>query len=863
MLVHIGRFRAPEHQPIHTMLAITIADLVIQMGAAWPGAVGGLFERFGANVEGYETLLDVLRMLPEENMNQKLMTDTDKRNANTEQLTQSTSQVVQFLTTLQCPSTLAKKKVLECFLSWIKFTTLQVNEIAQNPLLPQCFQIISEGSELSETATDIVIEVLQMTCQDLHMPTIRVVLPLIVGLRARFDSLLSRGVEAAIEQDPDGLQQICRVYVETGECLVPLIMEQITNPEMLGILQVILRCTDLPLERISSIPLEFWHRLADEVRRHPEQHVKIDQFSAIYVELLGVMIRRCSMSEYADPFQVDDDVVAYRSRLLGLAEDCMAILTPNATLEHVLKWLDEGKSQGVAVQEAHFFCLTAVGPRADVRDESVLWQLIQSLPLLIGQSVQEDNEAAMLHFTKKTAIELLGSLWKWVRSRPVLLRPALDMISGLLMVPTVTGAPENILERVKQVQQTASMAFKDICFGGADSLQDFVPNLTQLYIGTMALPIRMHLFVVEGVITVVANIKDDVPFRNGLEQLVTPLVTGVATERSNPVVVSEILDRLTTIIRQIRCPDQSTPKATSLGTMILNTIWPLIRDTLAAHPGDAKVVEKSCRVLKHSMRCVPDIFKPKVVEVASVLVPAFQQQQHSSYLYSAEILANTYASDPEVVPILTTLFHALSSTGLSFLMAAQDRLHEITELVEDYYGMFERYLRYAPAIVLEAPTLVPTLQLWQVAIFVQQKDAIEAIIAFIEAVLGLIAESNRGFAVEESNQGQLLKPMVLQIGAPFVEALFRLIASVPTRYVQEILPCVLEGIRDAFPQEFPGWLEVAFQHLPASVASAVERQKFGEQLVQGGESAIFEAVQDLCYRCEQVALRSRAPTVSA
>merc|ERR1719383_1034611 len=161
--------------------------------------------------------------------------------------------------------------------------------------------------------------------------------------------------------------------------------------------------------------------------------------------------------------------------------------------------------------------------------------------------------------------------------------------------------------------------------------------------------------------------------------------------------------------------------------------------------------------------------------------------------------------------------------------------------------MFERYLRYAPAIVLEAPTLVPTLQLWQVAIFVQQKDAIEAIIAFIEAVLGLIAESNRGFAVEESNQGQLLKPMVLQIGAPFVEALFRLIASVPTRYVQE----------------FPGWLEVAFQHLPASVASAVERQKFGEQLVQGGESAIFEAVQDLCYRCEQVALRSRAPTVSA
>ena len=139
---------------------------------------------------------------------------------------------------------------------------------------------------------------------------------------------------------------------------------------------------------------------------------------------------------------------------------------------------------------------------------------------------------------------------------PELLRPALDMISELLMVPTVTGAPKKVLQCVKQVQQTASLAFEDLCFGGAESLQDFVPNLTLLYIGTMLLPIRMHLFVVEGVVTVVANIKDEVPFQNGL-------VNGVATERSNPVVVSETV---------IRCPDQSTAKAISLGTMILNSI---------------------------------------------------------------------------------------------------------------------------------------------------------------------------------------------------------------------------------------------------------------------------------------------------
>jgi hypothetical protein len=41
-------------------------------------------------------------------------------------------------------------------------------------------------------------------------------------------------------------------------------------------------------------------------------------------------------------------------------------------------------------------------------------------------------------------------------------------------------------------------------------------------------------------------------------------------------------------------------------------------------------VEKSCRLLKHSMRCVPDLFKPNLSDVARTLVTAFQQHQHSS-----------------------------------------------------------------------------------------------------------------------------------------------------------------------------------------------------------------------------------------
>ena len=47
--------------------------------------------------------------------------------------------------------------------------------------------------------------------------------------------------------------QICRIYVEVGECLVPLVMMKHDDAQILSILEVIMRCTDLPSEEISSL----------------------------------------------------------------------------------------------------------------------------------------------------------------------------------------------------------------------------------------------------------------------------------------------------------------------------------------------------------------------------------------------------------------------------------------------------------------------------------------------------------------------------------------------------------------------------------------------------------------------------------
>ena len=58
------------------------------------------------------------------------------------------------------------------------------------------------------------------------------------------------------------------------------------------------------------------------------------------------------------------------------------------------------------------------------------------------------------------------------------------MISQLLLASDPPNSPQQMLERTKQVQQAASMAFKDICVGGKHSLQELGPvgmNQLNLY----------------------------------------------------------------------------------------------------------------------------------------------------------------------------------------------------------------------------------------------------------------------------------------------------------------------------------------------------------------------------------------------
>ena len=319
-------------------------------------------------------------------------------------------------------------------------------------------------------------------------------------------------------------------------------------------------------------------------------------------------------------------------------------------------------------------------------------------------------------------------------------------------------------------------------------------------------------------------------------------------------------------IRVIRV--QQGPRADIIANLILAHCWPAVKVTLEDHAGEARVVEKCCRLLKHSMRSVQQHFKKLVEELAHVLVTMFKRHQHSSYLYSAEILANTYGADQDCLPVLNQLFVQLSQIALSVLSQQTD-LPSFSELIEDFYGMFERYVRYTPDIVLNAPTLMPALELCTKAVFVVQKDAVDATFAFLEAIYYQAypdAQDQNQMSSEQFKQKlERVRPMLNQITPHCLRAVIKVLTEVPPPYVRDVIIKWIDLPKLVFPQEWPRWIEEALAVVPAPALPPQEMKtkllpilcepdgNMGYDVMTKQQSALH----DLAYRCEQLALRNR------
>jgi hypothetical protein len=136
------------------------------------------------------------------------------------QIQESTSFVLQLLSdrlTVACMNITASERLFKCFLSWVRYCRIRADMLASAPITMAVF-VAAQQPLLLDVAVECLVECVRVYCNlnsDLAM--IQILIPNIMGLEPLYDRLV-------VENEEDGAKGLCRVFAETAESFVNLIM---------------------------------------------------------------------------------------------------------------------------------------------------------------------------------------------------------------------------------------------------------------------------------------------------------------------------------------------------------------------------------------------------------------------------------------------------------------------------------------------------------------------------------------------------------------------------------------------------------------------------------------------------------------
>ncbi|CAD7923155.1 unnamed protein product [Amoebophrya sp. A25] len=831
IFAHLAKFHQhPQHHALLKQLCLALVGLAIQMDSLWPNLVDSLLESFGQSVTTYAILLDLLKFLPEENRNRRLLTDTAKRKNNAQRLEDGMPKVFAFLQQIQMPNNTAKRKVLECFSAWAQFFK-QPESLFQSrdSLLLPCFGYLSDN-ELGSIAAEVISEVLGLFRPDEMVqqgsPQSMCVQPLLSCVQSIEGSFVDL-LKGPSTPDEESMKRFVRVFCAAGFALQEVIVKHPQATEgLISPLLLSLRAPNAPA--LQTMAANCWLDLVECVGRTFGTENGAGYFGpaslpqdlvAVIKRMLGVLVEAVAVPEdVRNPVEESEEdwedwrreaqLLAWEAsqRVLGNGEAlCLLIQSlqsVNSQGELALQQLGGATSSSssssgganaallerrraaraalVLRQEAHFYLIAAVGwnfepPKATNAQQEepirrlnfLITELLRHLSTVVNQGPQEGDNRYMLEFSQATALTVIQYLAQYVLeadppppAEAVILKGILSCLAQpLIGGGSAAGSSTGSSSSSGSKQTNAAYALKEVCRRSRDFCayeQDANGNeMTGSPCGLLAhldallvvyersLPVtsaRAHVQVTEGLAEVLRQCKVGQVFRAALERLIVPLVHGLQSPQVTVQQIGEVMDRLTVIMDQLRYgirreldpSDQECRQA--LGDAFLNSLFPIVNQLCLSHAEDANMIEKSTRFLKHSLRNFPDIFQNILPTFIETIATCFDKKHLSSWLYASEYTVSEYGDIPEHRAMLGQLFNRLSASCVVTLQAMPPNDLN-AELIEDYYGMYGRYVKCTPEIVYNSAHYPVTLQLMEKCFVVPCRESIDSIMGFVETVL--------------------------------------------------------------------------------------------------------------------------------
>ena len=249
-------------QPVLTQLCLAVALLALHM-ESWLTVVPDLISNLTTPPEQAAVklpcLLELLTVLPEEVENFKVGIMPRRRQAFREMLKAAGQQVLQLLLQVceQCRGQdVIMKRQLRCLSSWLRNAWLPSDQLAASPIMALAFASIA-SPELFECATDVLVDAVHFSHDhEEHQQLIGVIVPQVLQLVPMYE-------ESLRQEDDDTCRALCRIFTETGEQYLHLILRD--PQQALPVVSAVLRGAAHPDREVAEITFNFWYILSEEL----------------------------------------------------------------------------------------------------------------------------------------------------------------------------------------------------------------------------------------------------------------------------------------------------------------------------------------------------------------------------------------------------------------------------------------------------------------------------------------------------------------------------------------------------------------------------------------------------------------------
>lgn len=226
-----------------------------------------------------------------------------------------------------------------------------------------------------------------------------------------------------------------------------------------------------------------------------------------------------------------------------------------------------------------------------------------------------------------------------------------------------------------------------------------------------------------------------------------------------------------------------------------------------------KIIEGICSITKHTMRSINKHFFPYIQDFARQVIEGYKTHSFSTYLYCGEFTVSVYGPMPEFEGILREMFNLLGTHTFDIL--SKGGYTNYPNIIEDFFGMCLRYMKYAPKLVFESEIISSLLQFSIVVIGIEHIDAAKALYLFLDKFFEHFLMHSEKVSLDDKELTAL--NFVFENGPLITKKLILTLCAAPYQGLHEFIISTLITMKDSLPKTTIRWIHDAIQLVACGV----------------------------------------------